>query len=302
MFKLNSKFFILVSVFSVLFIAGCGGAEDGNEDEGDYSEAVDYTIHGIEPGAGINVSTEQVIEDYGLEGWDFVQTSTTAMTVELEKALDNEEPIIITGWSPHWLFSKYPNLKILEDPKNIYGDPGDILTLVRLGLEEESPEAFKIMEQVYMSNEDREEAILEVEDTGTEMEEVMSQWVADNPDKIAEWTEGVEDVDGEDFSFTTNHWESDLPLGYAIAEVMEEKGFNVELTPLDIGVMFESVAGGDVDATTGAWMPITHKDYYDKHEDNFVEAGKNLEEGTITSLTVPSYMDIDSIEDLNAAK
>lgn len=309
MFIRNWKLFALFCLLSVLLLAGCGddeesggeSADSNTESDASASEAVDYTIYGIEPGAGINRSTEQAIEEYGLEGWHFEQSSTTAMAVELEKALENEEPIIVTGWSPHWLFSKYPDLKMLEDPKKIYGDPGDIVTLVRLGLEEEKPNAYKIMEQVYMSLEDREEVILEAEETGTEMPEVMKQWVADNPDKVAEWTEGVDDVDGVSFTLTTNHWESDLPLGYAIVEVMEQKGFEVELTPLDIGVMFEAVANNDVDAVTGAWMPITHKDYYDANKDGFVEVGKNLEEGTITGLAVPGYMDIDSIEDLEPA-
>lgn len=312
------KGLILIGMLSLLFLSACGEegeadsssneAESGSDSpdnsdggsEGNASEAVDYTIYGIEPGAGINLTTEKAIEEYGLEGWHFEQSSTTAMTVELEKALENEEPIIVTGWSPHWLFAKYPDLKLLEDPKNIYGDPGDIVTLVRLGLEEDNPEAYKIMEQVYWDIEDREEVILEAEVSGVDIEEVTKQWIADNPNKVAKWTEGVDDVDGVKFTLTTNHWESDLPLAYAIVEVMEQKGFDVELTPLDIGVMFESVANNDVDAVTGAWMPITHKDYYEANKDGFIEVGKNLEAGTITGLAVPGYMDIDSIEDLEA--
>ncbi|WP_339226994.1 glycine betaine ABC transporter substrate-binding protein [Oceanobacillus sp. FSL K6-2867] len=312
MLKPYWKGLVLITMFLVLFLAACSGEDvadssSGETDSGstnagseDTGESINYTIYGIEPGAGINLTTEAAMEQYGLDGWQFEQSSTTAMTVELEKALNNEEPIIITAWSPHWLFAKYPDLKVLEDPKNIYGEPGDIVTLVRLGLEEDNPEAFKIMEQVYWSLEDREEVILEAEESGVSIEEVTKQWVADNPDKVAEWTEGVDDVDGVPFKLTTNHWESDLPLGYALVEVMEQKGFNVELTPLDVGVMIESVANGDMDAVTGVWMPITHKDYYEANKDKFIEVGKNLDKGTMIGLAVPGYMDIDSIEDLEA--
>ena len=40
------------------------------------------------------------------------------MVAELKKAYDAEKPIIMTGWSPHWMFASF-NLKYLDDPKGI---------------------------------------------------------------------------------------------------------------------------------------------------------------------------------------
>ena len=42
------------------------------------------------------------------------------MVAELKKAYNNQKPIIITGWSPHWMFSSF-DLKYLEDPKGSFG-------------------------------------------------------------------------------------------------------------------------------------------------------------------------------------
>lgn len=82
---------------------------------------------------------------------------------------------------------------------------------------------------------------------------------------------------------------------------MEEKGFNVSITDVDIPIVYEALAGGDADATLGAWLPITQKEFYDRHKDDIVDLGSNLT-GAKIGLVVPEYMDIDSIEDLEPAK
>lgn len=38
------------------------------------------------------------------------------MTVALGEAIKQHKDIVITGWSPHWMFNKY-DLKYLADPK-----------------------------------------------------------------------------------------------------------------------------------------------------------------------------------------
>src|SRR5699024_7867001 len=114
---------VITGILLITTLAACSSNEKvqgstTNHSEINYSEAVDYTITGIEPGAGLTLSTEKVLEEYdNLTGWDLELSSTAGMLVELEQAIENEEPIIITGWKPHWMFAKYPELKYLEDPK-----------------------------------------------------------------------------------------------------------------------------------------------------------------------------------------
>ena len=135
------KRILTVGLVGALFLSACGNGEnEKSEDETttneivNYSEAVDYTITGIEPGAGISVTTEKAIEEYeNLQGWSVELSSTAAMMAELDKAIENEEPIIITGWNPHWMFAKYPDMKYLEDPKGIYGGKEHIHTMTRKG-------------------------------------------------------------------------------------------------------------------------------------------------------------------------
>ena len=90
--------------------------------------------------------TKTAIEDYGLDDWKLIEGSSAAMVAELKKAYDNQEPIIITGWSPHWMFSSF-DLKYLDDPNGSFGGAEDINTIVRKGLEQDAPGAYKILDQ-----------------------------------------------------------------------------------------------------------------------------------------------------------
>lgn len=157
----------------------------------DLTEEANKTITGIEPGAGVMAATEQALEEYdNLADWELLPSSSGAMTVALGQAIENEEDVIVTGWSPHWKFSSY-DLKYLEDPKGVFGGEETINTFARKGLEEDMPEAFKVIDAFHWTPEDIESVMLEIND-GVDPEEAAAKWVDENPDKVAEWTEGIE--------------------------------------------------------------------------------------------------------------
>src|SRR5699024_3995609 len=118
MLKNNLKRLGVIAGLSLTLIAAGCGSDDAakTEDNGEtnYSEEVNYTITGIEPGAGVFQASEKAVEEYGLDGWEVQASSSGAMASALGSAIDNEEPIIVTGWTPHWKFAKY-DLKYLED-------------------------------------------------------------------------------------------------------------------------------------------------------------------------------------------
>lgn len=298
---------LFFGVMTIFVLAACGSNDDSEEqgasdlDEGaNYGEEVGYTITGIEPGAGISVTTEKAIEEYdNLKDWSVELSSTGAMMSELEKKIEAEEPIVITGWNPHWMFAKYPDMKYLEDPKEVYGGEETINSLARIGLEEDKPEVYKVVDQFAWEVEDMEDIMYESEQTGQDVEEVAKQWVEDNEDKVSAWFEGVEDSNGEEVELVATPWDSELASAGVLKEAMEQRGFDVTVTPVDVAVVFESVANGDADASLAAWLPATHKDFYEKHQDDLIDLGPNLS-GAKIGLTVPEYMDIDSIEDLEA--
>lgn len=278
----------------VLILAACGGDSDGDSASGFGSE-VNYEIIGIEPGAGVVKAAESSVDEYGLDGWEVVTSSSGAMATALREAIDKEEPIIVTGWSPHWKFEEY-DLKYLEDPKGVFGDAETIETMVRQGLEEDLPNAYKMLEQFEWTTEDMEAVMLEIQQ-GRSPAEVAADWVANNEDKVSAWTEGVDEANGEEIELVYVEWDTEIASTHVVAEVLENLGFDVTVTPLDNAVMWEAVASGQADGMVAAWLPDTHGDLYEQHKDNLVELGVNLE-GAKIGLVVPAYMEIDSIEDL----
>lgn len=97
-------------------------------------------------------------------------------------------------------------------------------------------------------------------------------------------------------------WDSEIASNNVVAAVLEEKmGYDVDLIPVDAGPMWASIARGDVDATIAAWLPSTHADYYTRYWQDVENLGGNLH-GAKIGLVVPTYVEIDSIDELNAHK
>ncbi|KEQ28135.1 glycine betaine ABC transporter substrate-binding protein [Pedobacter antarcticus] len=84
-------------------------------------------IVGIDAGAGIMNKAEEAIKAYGLK-LELQSASEAAMMATVKKSIDAGTPVIVTGWSPHYMFSNY-KLKFLKDPKGIFGDVETIQTV-----------------------------------------------------------------------------------------------------------------------------------------------------------------------------
>lgn len=81
--------------------------------------------------------------------------------------------------------------------------------------------------------------------------------------------------------------------------VLEDMGYDVEITPVSAAAMWQALATGDVDGMTTAWLPVTHGHYLEKVKDQVENLGPNLE-GAGIGLVVPTYVTIDSIDQMNA--
>ena len=152
------------------------------------SDEAGQVITGIEPGAGITGLTEEAFEVYeNLAGWTQKTSSTGAMTVELGQAIAKEEEIVFTGWTPHWMFERY-DLKMLEDPENVMGAGETIVSLARIGLEEDMPEVYKVLDNFNWELEDMQSVMLEMSE-GVAPEVAARNWIDANPDKVESWIE-----------------------------------------------------------------------------------------------------------------
>lgn len=106
----------------------------------DHVDKFNGEIIGIGSGAGIHKNTLKAIEEYDLD-FKQVTSSGTAMVAALEKAVDANEWVVITGWKPHFKWARY-DIKYLEDPKGIY-PTDEMRILARQGFTEDFPKLAK---------------------------------------------------------------------------------------------------------------------------------------------------------------
>ena len=141
-------------------------------------------IIGIEVDAGLTKMTKRAINEYEL---DFTQVSagTDAMTTALDKAIAANKPIVVTGWTPHWMFARY-DLKMLVDTKNVY-QPDGIRKFARPGFAEDQPDANRFLERFALTEDQLNALLLEVHDSQSSAKEVTRKWMMDHPEIIEAW-------------------------------------------------------------------------------------------------------------------
>ncbi|GGA76182.1 glycine betaine ABC transporter substrate-binding protein [Ornithinibacillus halotolerans] len=295
--RLQSKVSILLfSIGLLLLLASCQSTSSDEKNNDQNSEIEINKIVGIEPGSGTMKIAQETVDAYNLDV-ELTPSSEPAMLTELKNALENEEPIVVTLWQPHWMFSEY-DLKFLEDPKETLGASENIHTMVRHGLKDEKPSAYQLLDNFYWEVEDMNAVMAKFgQNDEVEPRDAAKEWIADNRDKVEPWIEGIEQVNGETVELAYVNWDTELSSTNVVALVLEELGYEVTLTPLDMGIAFQSLSQGEVDGMLIAWLPVGAASYAEQYKDKIVDLGPSLE-GAQQGFVVPAYMDIDSIEDL----
>lgn len=111
-------------------------------------------------------------------------------------------------------------------------------------------------------------------------------------------SEGSSDLGEEDITLSYVEWDTEIASTHVMQKVLEDEGYNVEVTPLDNAVMWQSIATDEADGMVAAWLPLTHGDLYEEYEDQIVDLGPNLE-GAAIGMVVPEDFPVDSIADLS---
>ncbi len=96
-------------------------------------------------------------------------------------------------------------------------------------------------------------------------------------------------------------WDSEIASTNVVKKVLENQGYEVKITAVDASPMWLGVSEGNFDGIVAAWLPATHKDYFEQVKDKVEDLGPNLQ-GAKIGLVVPEYVTINSIEELNSVK
>ena len=97
------------------------------------------------------------------------------------------------------------------------------------------------------------------------------------------------------------NWDDGIALTYLTEVILEQQGYHVILKNADPAPIYATMARGKVDLLMDAWLPATQADYMKQYGKNLEILGKIYPDARI-GLVVPDYVDIHSIDQLNANK
>jgi len=149
-------------------------------------EQLGGTITGIDPAAGLMRLSRRALETYGLD-YALSEGSGPAMALRLGEAIEAGEWIVVTAWTPHWIFAEY-DLRFLEDPEGVMGGAESVHALVRRGFPEANPEVYAFFQRLELSL-DQLQALM-AEARRTSAREAVYAFVEANREQVRSWMRG----------------------------------------------------------------------------------------------------------------
>ncbi|WP_291941959.1 glycine betaine ABC transporter substrate-binding protein [Chitinophaga sp.] len=150
-----------------------------------YKSTFDGKVVGIDAGAGIMTKAEEAIHDYSLD-YQLQSSSEAAMLATLKKSITEKQPIIITGWQPHFMFTEY-KLRFLEDPKKVFGDTEKILTIANNEFTTRDTTAVSFFRKFKMTDSQLNSLLGDIAKADGNEEKGVRNWMAENPELIQSW-------------------------------------------------------------------------------------------------------------------
>lgn len=152
-------------------------------------DKLDGKIVGIGPGAGLTRLSKKAMEEYGLNdaGYNLVISSGSGMTAALKRAIDNNEWVVVTGWSPHWKFGRW-DLRYIDDPRGVLGTIERADILARKGFYRENPDVYEMLDRITIPLDDVQAGM----DAGERKSypEAARDYVESHPELVDSWING----------------------------------------------------------------------------------------------------------------
>ena len=171
------------------------------EDISKFADKFGRKIYGIEPGAPVNQNMQAMIKagDYGLSGWEVVESSEQAMLAQVERASRQKNWIVFVGWQPHPMNTKL-RMQYLSGGEKTFGanyGSSDVFTVARKGYTAECPNMARLLKQASFTI-DMENELMAQAAGGKKPEDAAAAWLKANPATMEPWLQGVTTFDGKE--------------------------------------------------------------------------------------------------------
>jgi glycine betaine/proline transport system substrate-binding protein len=144
-------------------------------------------ITGIDPGAGLTRLSELALKKYGLKKYRLQTSSGAGMTAALERAIRRKEWIVVTAWSPHWMFGAY-KLRYLQDPKGVLGRYERVHAMARKGFYQDHIDAASMISRIQIPLDELQQAMYDARETSYDA--AVGRYIKAHPKRINYWISG----------------------------------------------------------------------------------------------------------------
>jgi glycine betaine/proline transport system substrate-binding protein len=168
----------------------------------DHKDALGAEIYGIEPGNDGNRLVLEAINspDFGMDGFELVESSEQGMLAEVASKTEAGEPIVFLAWEPHPMNANF-KLTYLTGGDALFGPDfggATIYTNTRKGYVAECPNTGTLLNNLVFSLPMENEIMGAILNDGADPRDAAKAWLAANPATWEPWLEGVTTKDGGD--------------------------------------------------------------------------------------------------------
>jgi glycine betaine/proline transport system substrate-binding protein len=171
------------------------------QDVAKFKDQLGGKIYGIEPGNDGNRLILGMIDkdQFGLKGFELVESSEQGMLSQVERATKRKEPIVFLGWEPHPMNSKY-DMKYLSGGDDVFGPNyggATVFTNTRAGYASECPNAGTFIKNLNFTLPIENEVMGKILFDSEEAPKAAEEWLKANPAAWTGWLAGVTTFDGK---------------------------------------------------------------------------------------------------------
>ena len=145
-------------------------------------------IQGVGAGSALMGLSEQVLKIYNLNDLQLKYASIGAMISVLDRSIKEKQWVVVTSWTPHWMFTRY-QLRFLKDPKNVFRGREAIHAIARMGFDQDHPKVVSFLSRFHLPHDQVLSLILAARKSSPE--QAVDNYLETNPNRVNYWINGI---------------------------------------------------------------------------------------------------------------
>ena len=136
-------------------------------------------------------------DEFGLGDWELVESGEQAMLAQVSRS--GSSPVVFLAWAPHPMNEAIEITYLSGGDAQFGPDFGGatVHTLAREEWVEACPNAAKLFSQLIFDVPMENVLMGRILDDGMDPQDAAKEWIAENPDRVQGWLDGVSTLDGE---------------------------------------------------------------------------------------------------------